>query len=72
MKHVSNILPEILAAVLNTTLNQYGWTLVEMLDDQKVVVKDKQGNTVAVTDIGEFIERLKQDQEQDQEQEQID
>jgi hypothetical protein len=64
MKHVSNILPEILAAILNTTLSQYGWSLVEMLDDQKVVVKDKQGNVVTVNDIGELIERLKQEQDQ--------
>jgi hypothetical protein len=64
MKHVSNILPEILAAILNATLNQYGWSLIEMIDDQKIVVKDKRGNVITVDDIGEFIERLKQDQDQ--------
>jgi hypothetical protein len=68
MKHVNDILPGILASILNTTLNRYGWSLIEMIDDQKVVVKDKRGNVVTVDDIGEFIERLKQDQDQDQDQ----
>jgi hypothetical protein len=66
MKYVNDILPGILASILNATLNQYGWSLIEMIDDQKVVVRDKQGNVVTVDDIGEFIERLKQDQDQDQ------
>jgi hypothetical protein len=71
MKHVNDILPGILAAILNTTLNQYGWSLIEMIDNQKVVVKDKQGNVVTVNDVGEFVEQLRQDQEQDQDRDQI-
>jgi len=60
MEHMSNTIPRILASILSTTLNKYNYTLVELINENQAVVKDPDGNLETITDIGQFLENLRQ------------
>jgi hypothetical protein len=63
MEHVSNTIIQILASILSTTLNKYNYTLVELINENQAVVKDQDGNLETITDIGQFLENLRQNNE---------
>ena len=63
MEHVSNTITQILASVLSTTLSIYNYTLVELINENQAVVKDPDGNLETITDIGQFLENLRQNNE---------